>query len=147
MNTRSLHTVLSAQEKARLADMLGRQDALLSAYLFGSMSHGRTRKGSDADIAVRFQRGMPGDRRFEVRGELQSLLETYFNRTVDLVVMNDASLVLLYQVFSTGILLFARDPLDEEAFRLQKLKEFFDFRFYLSEDDTETARFFGVDHD
>lgn len=147
MNTRSLHTVLSAQEKARLADMLGRQDAVLSAYLFGSMSLGLAREGSDVDVAVRFRRGIPEDRRFEVRGELQSLLETYFNRTVDLVVMNESSLVLLYQVFSTGILLFARDPEEEEAFRWQKLKEFFDFRFYLSKDYAETERFFGVDRD
>ncbi len=56
--------------------------------------------------------------------------------------MNEASLVMLHQVFSGGIPLLIKNQEEEERFKLFKLKEFFDFKYYLDKDFTETKHFF-----
>jgi predicted nucleotidyltransferase len=135
--------LLSEEQKRKASRLLEGFDATASAYLFGSTSVGCARSGSDIDIAVRVRNGVPSEERFEIRMALVSDLEPLFDAPVDVLVMNDASLAILYQVFSNGDPLFIRDPEEEEQFRVNRLKAFFDFRYYLDRDFDETERFFG----
>jgi hypothetical protein len=52
--------------------------------------------------------------------------------------MNEASLVMLHQIISTGIPIFIKEAVAEEHFKVMKIKEFFDFRYYLDKDFSET---------
>ena len=134
--------MLSEEQKRKASRLLEGFDAIASAYLFGSTSLGCARSGSDLDIAVRVRNGVPSEERFEIRMALLSDLEPLFDAPVDVLVMNDASLAILHQVLSYGVPLFIRDPEEEEQFRVNRLKAFFDFRYYLDRDFDETERFF-----
>ena len=120
----------------------GRQE-ILSAYLFGSMASGHARTGSDVDIAVRLETGLSVDERFRIRLELMESLEKKIDRIVDVVVLNDAALILVNQVLSHGIPIFIRDKNDEEILKVLKQKEFYDFRYYIERDFGKMAEYFG----
>jgi len=134
--------LLSEEQKKKASRLFEGFEDIASAYLFGSTSVGCARNGSDLDMAVRIRNGVPPGERFEIRTALLSDLEPLFDAPVDVLVMNDASLAILHQVFSNGVPLFIRDPEDEEQYRLNRLKAFFDFRYYLDRDFAETKRFF-----
>jgi predicted nucleotidyltransferase len=117
---------------------------VLSGYLFGSTATGHAHKDSDVDIAVRLVSGLSAEKRFQLRLELIDRIEKLVELAVDIVLMNDASLIMLNQVFSHGMPVFIRDTEDEEQFKLLKQKEFFDFRYYLDRDLDQMKRYFGA---
>lgn len=116
---------------------------VLSAYLFGSSATGHVRSGSDVDIAIRLVADLSTEERFRIRLELIECLEMRIDRNVDVVVLNDAAHILVNQVFTHGIPVFIRDPNDEERFKVLKLKEFFDFRYYLDRDFEQMREYFA----
>jgi len=140
-------SLLTSEQMRLLTEALASHGEILSAYLFGSRSLGCDHKESDADVAVRFADKDHMASRFEIQMALQAPLEAVFQGPVDIVGMNDASLIMLHQIFSYGMPLFIRDLEDEERFKWKKLKEFFDFRYYLDKDAVETKRYFEkADH-
>ncbi len=116
-----------------LISFLDRQSDVLAAYLFGSVAEGRSTPLSDVDIAVLLDAEKVQDtflRRLQLMGEL----ERFATRPVDVVVLNDAPLLLRYQVLRHGRLLYDRDPRARVEFEvrvgelyddLQPSREFF----------------------
>lgn len=135
---------LHKQTAAQVVEALGDQPNILSAYLFGSVATGHSREASDCDIAVRLTTDLDPHQRFQLRLELIDRIEKILDRPVDIVIMNDAALLLIHQVFSAGIRLFVRDPADEERYNVLKEKEFFDFRYYIDRDFDQMRQYFGV---
>ena len=125
---------LTRKQKSALSKIAETNSVILSAYLFGSMASGRARKDSDADIAIRFSNDTSTMERFQIRLELIDLFEDVIDRQVDVVPINDASLVMIHQIYVHGIPLFVRNAKDEERYRILKQKEYFDFRYYLDKD-------------
>jgi predicted nucleotidyltransferase len=117
---------------------------VLSGYLFGSTATGHAHKDSDVDIAVRLVSGLSAEKRFQLRLELIDRIEKLVELAVDIVLMNDTSLIMLNQIFSHGMPVFIRNTEDEEQFKLLKQKEFFDFRYYLDRDLDQMKRYFGA---
>jgi len=78
--------------------------------LFGSQAKGRTRKGSDVDVAVRARRRRWGDANWELGlvSDLAAALES--SGEVDVAFLNGADPVLLFEVASDGIPLFEAEP-------------------------------------
>ena len=74
----------------RMKELLGEGAALLTAagarevYVFGSVAAGRAHEGSDVDLAVA---GLPPERFFATMARLENL----FDRSIDLVDLDDAS--------------------------------------------------------
>ncbi len=74
----------------RMKELLGQGAALLTAagarevYVFGSVAAGRAHEGSDVDLAVA---GLPPERFFSTMARLENL----FDRSIDLVDLDDAS--------------------------------------------------------
>jgi len=58
-------------------------------------------------------------------------LEEICSRSVDLVILNDATPLLKYQVYLDGILLFSRDDILTSNFMVRALFEYEDMRPYL----------------
>ena len=77
------------------------------ALVFGSHAAGRSTAFSDLDIAIGARTGTTLERR--AIGELTSRLERAAGRTVDLVVLDEASPALAYRIFRDGRLLFEVD--------------------------------------
>jgi uncharacterized protein len=129
---------------SKLASTIEAYPEVLSGYLFGSTATGHARKDSDVDIAVRLVLGLSADKRFQLRLELIDRIEKLVELTVDVVLMNDAALIMLNQIFSHGMPVFIRDTEDEENYKVLKQKEYLDFRHYLDRDFDQMKRYFGA---
>ncbi|MEK7439746.1 MAG: nucleotidyltransferase domain-containing protein [Chloroflexota bacterium] len=90
------------KESKELKEMLVKHGVVL-AYLFGSHAKGTARASSDVDIAVLLPYDTPRSKFFDVRlaltNELMSLLH---KNEIDLVVLNEATPLLAYQVVKYG---------------------------------------------
>lgn len=122
-------TKVSGQDK-RLVDFLNRQEHVKLAYLFGSVAKGKEGKLSDLDLAVFMDESLNKIEMFDLQlrliSEMTSILKT---DKVDLVVMNDAPLLLNYNIIKHGKLL--KD--DEEArIRIETdiLSSYLDRKYY-----------------
>jgi predicted nucleotidyltransferase len=129
---------------SKLSSAIKAYPEVRSGYLFGSTATGHAREESDVDIAVRLVPGLSAEKRFQLRLELIDRIEELVDLAVDVVLMNDAALIMLNQIFSHGIPVFIRDTEEEENFKVQKQKEFFDFRHYLDRDFDQMKRYFGA---
>lgn len=81
---------------------IAEQYSLRLIVLFGSQARGGTHAGSDADVAVWMERSLSAEERLDLWGALTRLFEA----EVDLTTLNRAEPLLLYQVASTGQLLY-----------------------------------------
>lgn len=130
--------------KKELLSLFKRYPAIHSAYLFGSVALGHAGPKSDIDIAIRCASGLPSESVFNLRLELMDKLENIFERQTDIVVLNSASLVMIRQVLTHGVLLYTRNSEKEHAWAIQKRKEYFDFKYYLDRNRNELKSYFGV---
>ena len=92
-------------------------------YLFGSVARGRTRPGSDVDVALL----LPPGRKLSPEELLATMaeLESLTHRTVDLSVLNtQTQLVHAKEVITTGVCLFARSQKRIRVFEMQVLSEY-----------------------
>ena len=92
-------------------------------YLFGSVARGRTRPGSDVDVALL----LPPGRKLSTGEFLATAaeLESLTHRTVDLSVLDtQTQLVHAKEVVTTGICLFARSQERIRSFEMQVLSEY-----------------------
>ena len=144
MTLENNNIALTASLLSKLTSAIEAYPEVLSGYLFGSTATGHARKDSDVDIAVRLVPGLSAEKHFQLRLELIDRIEKLVELTVDVVLMNDAALIMLNQIFSHGMPVFIRDTEDEESFKVLKQKEFFDFRYYLDRDFNQMKRYFGA---
>lgn len=126
-----------------LQEVFRKKDEVLSVYLFGSVAEGVPNRHSDVDIAVRLAPGLGTEEKLGIRIDLIGELENLIESEVDIVILDDASLKMIYQVFRHGRLLYAKNHLREESFRLKKQKEYFDFQYYIEKDRRELRAFYG----
>ena len=130
--------------KKELLSLFKRYPAIQSAYLFGSVAVGHAGPKSDIDISIRCDPELPSESALNLRLELMDKLENIFERQTDIVVLNLASLVMIRQVLTHGVLLYARNSEKEHAWAIQKRKEYFDFKYYLDRNRKELKSYFGV---
>jgi predicted nucleotidyltransferase len=108
----------------------GEEDVVLG-YLFGSHAAGLVGTLSDVDVAVFLDGNMSKADRFKLRMNLMVRLSSALRTSkVDVVVMNDASIVLNYEVIKHGKALVVKDPelkLDVES---RILSAYLDWMYY-----------------
>ncbi len=101
-------------------------DRVVLAYVFGSVPRGRAGPLSDIDFAVLLRRGCDVfDARLKLMEALAASLKT---DGVDLVALNDAPLLLRYEVVRDGTLL-KDEPSARVAFETAVLREYLDTAF------------------
>ena len=100
---------VDAAARTRLAAALDRP-GVVSALLFGSQATGRTGALSDVDVAVWMDPGLSPAARGQLGNELfPAAARALGTAEVDLVVLNDASVLLAHQARRDGIRLLERD--------------------------------------
>lgn len=113
-----------------LTDFLIHQPEVSLAYLFGSQAQVRAHSLSDVDVAVLFAAQItPAEQsraRLRLLGELMALLQ---REDVDLVVLNQASLLLRHRVLRDGRLLFANDDRERVRFAAETYRRYLDCRY------------------
>lgn len=111
---------------ARLAPalaVLGAQHRVRLVYGFGSAFDGTAGPLSDVDLAVLVDGPLGWNEEQELRSRVAEVLPR-----VDLVVLNDAPLVLRFEVVTAGRCLFARDAREQADFEILSLSRFLDFQ-------------------
>ena len=130
---------MSSLNLQKLKDFLAAQAPIRFAYLFGSYAMGRANAMSDVDVAVYLDDSQDF---FTMRLKLMEQIHRHVGDHIDLVVLNDSSVVLQYEVirhdkvlkdnkqlrveFETTVL---REYLDSEPLRevhREELKKSFD---------------------
>ncbi len=108
-------------------ESLFRQHPVQLAYLFGSQVTGCTHAESDVDVAVLLAASLTADERFTARLTLIGALAHLFGTDqVDVVVLNEASPLLAYEVLHNGVLLYCPD--DKQLLGNLRRKDFVPIR-------------------
>ncbi len=96
------------------------------AWLFGSAVSDRLRADSDLDLALLCDyAAIPA---YDELAHIKGNLEDIAHRTVDLVLLNDTSPILAFQVIKTGRVLFCRKRIVQDRYVMKVLSEYADFK-------------------
>ena len=113
--------------KAEIKFLEKDQDILL-VYLFGSQAQNETGPLSDIDLAVLLKPAAKKDY-FEKKLTLLGLFTDFFGRDdIDLVILNEAPLVLKYNILKDGKPLFIRDEELHVNLIQKTISEYLDFK-------------------
>jgi len=116
------------------------KDNVILAYLFGSTVRGDTGKLSDVDIGVMLDENLSKKDRFDLElkltGEIAILIK---KNKIDLVVLNEAPLLLAYNIIKSGIILKS-DETQRVKFETKILSMYMDEKYYIKRHTEETLK-------
>lgn len=115
----------------KLIEFLSEQKHIRFAYLFGSVARGKEGKLSDFDLAVYLDESLDKGEMFDLQLKLISDITLILKTDkVDLVVMNDAPLLLNYEIIKANCPLFVKDREEKIDFEHKVLSVYLDRRYY-----------------
>ncbi|MBT9174247.1 MAG: hypothetical protein DDT21_02659 [Syntrophomonadaceae bacterium] len=103
---------------------------ILAVYLFGSFAKNKTTKDSDVDMGILLKDNVSSERKLDIRLNLMAEIESIFNRKCEVIILQDAPLLLLYQIFRCRNIIYEKKHLARINFESLKRREYFDFKFY-----------------
>ena len=109
-----------------LSQHLQKYSQIKLAYLFGSQARRTARRDSDVDLAVLLEEGLSQAQRLDLRLELMVELSSLLRKEVDVVVLNEASLVLAHQVLKEGRLVYCVDEEARYQFAYKTIRDYLD---------------------
>jgi predicted nucleotidyltransferase len=111
-----------------------RENGVISAYAYGSVAHGGMHAHSDVDVAVVFDRSIPGDTQFRRRlGLITDVVRLLGVNDVDVVPLNDAPPLLVFHVLRDPVVLDRADRRQSAEFEIKMIGMYYDFRPALEE--------------
>jgi len=114
-----------------IVKFLSKQEHVKLAYLFGSVAEGNAGKLSDIDLAVFLDESLSKPERFSLQlklmSELTSILKT---DKVDLTVMNNAPLLLNYNIIKHGKIM-KEDIETKIKVESRILSDYLDMKYYI----------------
>ena len=102
------------------------QGQVVAVFLFGSRAAGRSRPGSDVDIALLFDHRLKAEQDF-LLDRFSRELTRKLRKDLHLVVMNRAGEMLLKQILAKGICLCVNNPKALARFKIAALSRIFDY--------------------
>lgn len=130
----------------RLSGALAAREEILEAYLFGSHARGKARPDSDIDVAVYIDEALADDGNWGYRAELTTdLMAALGTNDVDVVVLNEAPILLYHRILRDGVRLLSRDLRATTARAGRALSYCFDFLPQL--DKMDAARRYAAGRD
>jgi len=113
-----------------LREFMSRQPDVRLAYLFGSYGRGTANALSDVDVAVLMAGHLSSREQGRARVRLMADLMAALGREdVDLVILNQAPLLLRHRVLRDGRLLFAADERERVHFTADTYQRYLDHRY------------------
>jgi predicted nucleotidyltransferase len=113
----------------RAARFLAKDPRIQLVYLFGSTVHGEAPRVRDVDLAISTNPVLQGMELFALRADVVSAV----GGPVDLISLDDASVVLAHEIADSGECLFTRTPDAEVEFVTRARARYWDFKPYLDE--------------
>ena len=111
-----------------IKNYLYERDEIIFAYLYGSFAKETNNKLSDIDIAIYIDENeKPPSSYFGYRSDLISEIQKYNKKEIDLVILNDVSISIAYNVFKEGKLLFTKSKKIKTNFHEKIINKYLDF--------------------
>ena len=140
------HKTVDERLLGRLSQVLAPREEILEAYLFGSHARGQARLDSDVDVAVYIDETTADEGDWGYRAQLTTtLMAALDTNDVDVVVLNEAPILLYHRVLRDGARLLSRDLRATTRRAGQALSRYFDFLPQL--DKMDAARRFASERD
>jgi predicted nucleotidyltransferase len=109
----------------QLAELLGQDENVVFAYLFGGLAKGKMKPLSDIDIALYLN---STNDLAEVKLTLfQRVSELLATAEIDLVILNTAPISLAGRILQKKQLIVDKEPFRRHLYESRTLREFFDF--------------------
>lgn len=96
------------------------------AYLFGSQAKGNACQESDFDVAVLFKKNPPDPMGIDETTYLSLDLDKFFPAKLDIISLNDAPLLLKYEVVAHNQILYSENEPERIEFEVSVIKEYID---------------------
>src|SRR5690554_4615113 len=96
-------------------EILIEYENIIFAYIFGSYVQKNMRKDSDVDIAIYLSEEISTETYLKIKMELSEI----FQAEIDLVILNDSTPLLKYEIYKNNILLFTRDENIETRYNVK----------------------------
>ena len=116
------------------------KDSVILAYIFGSTVRGDAGRLSDVDIGVLMDENLSKIDQFELElklmGEIAALIE---KNKIDIVVLNEAPLLLAYNIIKDGIILKSNEK-ERVKFETKILSMYLDEKYYIKRHTEETLK-------
>jgi len=111
----------------KLKDIFAGYNEIKAAYLFGSYADGKQNKNSDLDMGILL------DEEYNKMIKLDILTELTQNNfdNIDLVVINNASILVKYEIVKHNRLIYCRNDFDFSAYYSKVVRLYLDFKPYL----------------
>lgn len=115
------------EEEEVLKRYCEKRQGILLAYVFGSFVRHPDR-ARDLDVAFLLEAGKAKKSYLQVKTEIQSELSALLGkRKIDVVILNDAPLLLRHEVLKNGRLIFEKNEETKCDFEVESELKFFDF--------------------
>ncbi len=138
---------ISVEDRSAISGYFAAQPAVKAAFLFGSQARGNIHPGSDVDIGVLLKRDAPTDPLLPV-SFTNDLMDILDRSDVDVVILNDASPLLVHRVARKADVLFATSSTVVAEFIIGAMQQFEDTRPLRELQAKQTRRIFeSVGHD
>ncbi|MFW5790976.1 MAG: type VII toxin-antitoxin system MntA family adenylyltransferase antitoxin [Bacillota bacterium] len=112
----------------KLKKHLYQKEEIIFAYIYGSVARNQDTSRSDIDLAVYIDEDKkPEAGPFGYRSELITELQPLAGNDIDLIILNEASNLLAYNVFKEGKLLFNKDPELRTEIQAKTVDKYLDF--------------------
>ncbi|MBZ4687485.1 MAG: putative nucleotidyltransferase [Clostridiales bacterium] len=113
----------------KVKEFFSKDNNIIAAYLFGSRAVGVAREDSDFDIAVLME-NVP-DEAINYRIERAMELEKILGKEVDLIILNNSSYILQFQVIKEGKIIYEKDADKRAIYQMHFLSRYYDYiRFF-----------------
>ncbi len=123
-----------------LTEYFSSKDGIILAYLFGSTVRGDTGRLSDVDIGVLLDEKLSKKDRFDLELKSISEIATLIKKNkIDLVVLNEAPLLLAYNIIKNGIILKSSET-ERVKFETKLISMYMDEKYYIKRHTEETLK-------
>lgn len=128
------------KNEKKLISFLQKQDYIKSAYLFGSAAKGRIGKLSDVDIGVLVDESLVKEDLLNLKLNLMSEITSILGTDkIDLTVMNNAPLLLKYNIIKHGKILKSCEH-ERINFESNVLSEYLDKQYFIKRHTENTIK-------
>ena len=123
-----------------LTEYFSSKDSVILAYLFGSTVRGDAGRLSDVDIGILVDENLSKKDRFDLELKLMGEIAVLINKNkIDLIVLNEAPLLLAYNIIKDGIILKSSET-ERVRFETKILSMYLDEKYYIKRHTEETLK-------
>ena len=101
-----------------------------AVYVFGSFAEGISCERSDIDIAVLLANSVEKDQYLDYRLDIIEEIQKRITRKVDVIILNQAPILLRFQALKKGKLIFERNANRRAEFQARSMARYYDYKRY-----------------